>query len=300
MKKMLIVGASGLLGSRLMLRASGRFDVVGTCNPAVDGKDCPSLLSLDISSKDEVCRLLEKIRPDCVILTAAVSDLEVCERNPELAQRINADGPEYVANCCKRLDAKLLHLSSVYVFDGGKKGRYVEDDPPNPLSVYAKTKIAGERAISSILADFIIVRSAVMYGWPPSDVRDNFVTMTINRLRAKQPMRLYDDQRTSPTFCDDIARSLLDLSETDHNGILNLSGPDCISRFGCGMVVADIFDLDGSLISPVSLASMSLAARRPMHACLDVSKAERILKRGMVAFEDGIRTMKKQEESQDK
>ena len=300
MKKILIIGASGLLGSSLMLRASGEFDAVGTYNPAVDGKGYPSLLSLDISSKGEVDRLFEKIRPDRVILTAAVSDLEVCERNPELAKRINVDGPEYVANCCKRLGVKLLHISSVYVFDGEKKGRYVEEDSTNPLSVYAKTKLASEQAVSSILTDCIIARLAVMYGWPPADVRDNFVTMTINRLRAKQPMRLYNDQHTSPALCDDIARALLALSETDYNGILNLSGPDCMSRFGCGKAVADIFGLDGSLISPVSLGSMSLPARRPMNACLDVSKAERILNRNMVAFEDGIKIMKEHEGSLDK
>ena len=297
MKKLLVIGASGLLGSKLMLYATGRFDAVGTYNPAVDGMNHPSMYSLDIGSKEEVECIFERIQPEIIILTAAMTNLDACEANPALAHIINAKGPEHVAGCCKRLNAKLLQVSSVYVFDGSKKGRYTEEDVPNPISVYAESKLAGERAISSVLSDFIIARPAVMYGWPPIKGKDNFVTTLIDRLRSNQPAKLFDDQYASPTFSDDFARALLDLSLKDSCGILNVSGPDCISRLTCGNIVAKVFNLDASLIVPVSYKTMPLPAKRPANACLDVSKVENLLKRKMVSFEEGVRIMMQQEKS---
>jgi len=298
MDKLLVIGASGFLGNRIMLYAKGKFKTEGTYNPAFDGAEFAHLHSLDICSKGEVERLLDKIRPDIVMLTAAMSNLDACERNPEIAHKVNVNGPQNVAECCKRIDARLIHISSVYVFDGEKKGRYTEGDAPNPISVYGKTKSASENAVSSILTDFLIARPAVLYGWTSANEKDNFVTTIIKNLRSKRPLKVFDDQRSSPTFSDDLAKALLDLSATDFSGTLNISGPDCLSRAECGSIVAETFGLDGSLLLPVPYASVPLPAKRPRNSCLDVSKAERLLGRRMLPFKDGVRNMREREGAQ--
>lgn len=295
MSGLLVIGASGLLGSRLMSQAPRRFKTVGCCNPAVDGESFERLEHLDIGSKDEVERLFEKVRPEVVILAAAMTNVDGCEKNPPLALRVNAKGPEYVANCCKRTKARLVHVSTDYVFDGEKKGRYTEKDAPNPISVYGSTKLAGENAVLSILPDAVIARPAVLYGWNPIKSKDNFVTWVLRKLRNNEPATLFEDQYTSPTFADDLANTLLDIAERDVSGIWNVSGPDCINRPACGRIIAKTFGLDESLIVPVPSESVPLPAKRPKRTCLDVSKVEKLLKRKMVSFEEGIRIMKEQE-----
>ena len=295
---MLVIGASGLLGSRLLAHTGEKYDIVGSCNPAIDGESSPLLENVDIGSKDEVERLFHKIRPEVVILAAAMTNVDACEKNEKLAFRVNALGPEYVAHCTRKMNARLVYVSTDYVFDGEKKGRYTEEDMPNPISIYGASKLAGERAVSSILPEAIIARPAVLYGWNPIRNKDNFVTWVLNRLRNNQPATLFEDQYTSPTFADDLARTLIDLLDTNVSGIWNISGPDCLNRPACGRIIANEFDLDESLIVPVQSETIALPARRPKRTCLDITKVERILKRKMVSFKEGIRMMKQQEESQ--
>jgi dTDP-4-dehydrorhamnose reductase len=295
LRKLLVIGASGLLGSRLMSQAPKRFDVIGCCNPAVDGVTSGLLEHLDIGSKEEVERLIGKVRPEVVISAAAMTNVDGCERQPELARRVNFEGPEHIASCCKKVGARLVHVSTDYVFDGEKKGRYTEEDAPNPISVYGSTKLEGEKAVLSILPGSVIARPAVLYGWNPIKSKDNFVTWVLKKLQSNQKATLFEDQYTSPTFADDLAITLLELAERDVTGIWNVSGPDCLDRPACGRIIAKTFGLDESLIVPVLSESVPLPAKRPKRTCLDVTKVEKLLKRKTVSFEEGIKTMKAQE-----
>jgi len=297
LSKLLIIGASGLLGSRLMSQAPARYEVIGCCNPAVDGEDTGIKEHIDIGSRHQVEHLFDRTRPDAVIMAAAMTNVDNCEKYPDIAFSVNAKGPEYVAECCKRTGSKLLHVSTDYVFNGNKVGRYSEDDPPDPISVYASTKLAGERAVSSILPSAIIARPAVLYGWNPVSKKDNFVTWVLKKLRNNEPAKLFKDQYTSPTFADDLARTLLDLIEKDVAGVWNVSGPDCMNRPECGMIIARIFGFDEALVVPVLSDSIPLPAKRPKNTCLDVTKVENLLRRKTVSFEEGILKMKEQEGS---
>lgn len=292
---MLIIGASGLLGSKLMALTRAKYQVVGTFNPEYDGKSDWRLEPLDIGSKDEVDRLFEKARPDLVILAAAMTNVDACEKQPLLANRVNATGPELVARACKRVGSRLVHVSTDYVFDGSKDRKYCEDDVPRPISVYGSSKLAGERAVLSTLPSAAVARPAVLYGWSPLEAKDNFVTWVLKRLRAGEKATLFEDQRISPTFADDLARTLLELGERGVSGIWHVSGPDCLDRPTAGRMIARTFELDERLIVPVPSASVSLPARRPRQSCLDVSKVEKLLNRKMVSFEDGLRIMRQQE-----
>ncbi len=295
MKKLLIIGASGLLGSKLFVQAADRYEVVGTYNPEVDGRTAWRLEPLDIGSKDEVERLFQKTQPECVILTAAMTNVDACEKKQLVANRVNATGPELAARSCKRLGAKLVHVSTDYVFDGTKSRKYREDDIPRPISVYGSTKLAGERAVLSTLPDAVIARPAVLYGWNPIEDKENFVVWVLKKLRDRQRVTLFEDQWISPTYADDLSRTLLELLEKDVSGIWHVSGPDCLDRPTCGHMIADVFGLDKSLVFPAPSSSVPLPAKRPMYSCLDVSKVEKLLNRKMVSFEDGLKAMRDQE-----
>lgn len=294
-RKMLVIGASGLLGSKLYAQAAGRYELVGTYNPEVDGKCSLRLEPFDIGSKEEVERLFDKARPDIVILTAAMTNVDACEKQPLLANRENATGPELVARACKRLSARLVDVSTDYVFDGSKGRRYTEEDVPRPISVYGASKLAGERTVLSTMPGAVVARPAVLYGWNPLEDKDNFVTWVLKKLRKGEKATLFEDQRISPTYADDLARTLLELAERDVSGVWHVSGPDCLDRPTCGRMIAKAFELDEGLIVPVPSSSVSLPAKRPRNSCLDVAKVESFLGRKTVSFEAGLKSMRLQE-----
>ena len=297
MKRLLVIGASGLLGSKLMALASKSYEVRGTYCPQVDGKSNWKLEPLDIGSKDEVDSIFAKLKPETVILAAAMTSVDACEKDPTAANRVNATGPSLVARACKVHVARLVHISTDYVFDGAKSRKYTEEDVPRPISVYGSSKLAGERSVLSTLPGAVVARPAVLYGWNPLEDKDNFVTWVLKKLRAGEKATLFLDQWISPTFADDLANALLDLLESNVSGIWHVAGPDCLDRPGCGRIIAKTFGLDDKLIMPVPSSSVSLPAKRPKNSCLDVSKVEKLLNRKMVSFEGGLKMMKEQEAS---
>ena len=294
-KKLLVIGASGLLGSKIVVRAGDEYDVIGTCNPEVDGKEFWRLEALDIGSKEEVDRLFVDVKPDVVILTAAMTNVDGCETNPTLANRINASGPSLVARACRAAGSRLVHVSTDYVFDGMKERKYTEADTPRPISEYGKSKLAGERAVLNAMPAAIVARPAVIYGWNPIESKENFVTWVLKKLRRGEKATLFEDQVISPTFADDLARTLIDLSETEASGVWHVSGPDCLDRPTCGRMIARTFELDESLVIPVPSSTVRLPAKRPRNSCLDVSRAEKLLNREMVSFSAGLQMMREQE-----
>ncbi len=296
-EKLLVIGASGLLGSKIMEQARGRYDVRGAYNPEVDGTTLWKLESVDIGSKDDVARLFDKTRPDTVILTAAMTNVDACEKNPTLANRINAAAPGLVARACKKATASLVHVSTDYVFDGMKSRKYLETDVQRPISVYGASKLAGERSVLSTLPEAAVVRPAVLYGWNPIPEKMNFVTWVLKKLRNNEPVKLFEDQVVSPTLADDLAGVLLELTDKQASGVWHASGPDCLDRPSCGRMIAEVFGLDESLVVPVPSNSVSLPARRPKYSCLDITKAERYLGRKTVSFKDGLTFMRQQEKS---
>jgi len=189
----------------------------------------------------------------------------------------------------------LVHVSTDYVFDGTKSRKYRETDITRPISVYGESKLAGEKVVLSTLPGAVVARPAVLYGWNPIESKDNYVTWVLKKLRKGEKATLFEDQFISPTFADDLARTLIDLSERDVSGIWHVSGPDCLDRPTSGRMIARAFGLDESLVVPVPSSTVRLPARRPRNSCLDVSKAEKLLSRKMVSFESGLRTMKEQE-----
>jgi len=298
LKRLLVIGASGLLGSKLISQAKGEFEVAGTCNPLADGCNTSGLEPLDMCSESGVSKIFKELRPDVVIVAAAMTDVDGCEKNPEIAENINAKGPGIVARTCREHGVRLVHISTDYVFDGNKMDRYVETDATNPVSVYGKSKLRGELAVLSELPTAFIARTAVLYGWNPIRSKANFVTWVLKKLRNGEKATLFEDQWISPTFADDLASALIGISGKNESGIWHLVGPDCLDRPKCGRMIAEVFELDERLIIPVPSSSVPLPAKRPAYSCLDSSRVEKLLNREMMPFDGGLREMRRQELSE--
>lgn len=288
-----MIGASGLLGQHMMgagnelgLAMTGTYNTVNTM---------AGTIQMDITDIDSVSRGLQAACPELVVLCAAMTNVDQCEREPDAAYKVNVEGALNVAAECRSSGAKMIYISTDYVFNGFKGARYHEFEPADPLSIYAKSKLEGERVTLDASRDNLVCRVSVVYGWNRLGRKDNFVSWIISSLRNGQEVRLYDDQFVSPTYAPAAARDILELGLGKLRGICHTSGPDCLSRYDIGKLVAETFGLDVSLIRAVSTAEMPLLAKRPAVSCLGVDLAESELGRPMVDLRKGLAMMRESE-----
>jgi dTDP-4-dehydrorhamnose reductase len=274
-----ITGSNGLLGTKLLERCLGDATLapVGisrqACSNAFLGQF--DFLQLDVADAPAVLDLFETIRPGLVIHTAAMTDVDGCERQPEAAWRANVDGATAVAAACAAVGAHLVHLSTEYVFDG-TAGPYSETDRPNPISVYGRSKLASEAAVLDHCPTATIARTTVLYGYAPN-ARLNFATWLIGQLQAGQSVRIVDDQVGSPTLVDNLADQCLALARITTPGVYNTVGADVIDRLAFAHLAAEVFELDAGLITRTSTASLNQAAARPLRAGLAIHKLRQTL-----------------------
>jgi len=287
-----VIGASGLLGQYVMAEAQGLgWAASGTYNssrPQEEG----SMLQLDITEPEAVMDALSSEGPDMVVLCSALTNVDQCEREPNLAYRVNMEGALNVASACRSNGIKMVYISTDYVFNGLKGGRYHEFETPDPSGVYARSKLEGERVTLDADKRNLVCRVSVIYGWNRIGAKNNFVTWIIDSLRNGRTVRLYHDQFVSPTYAPSAARAILDLAAKGARGVYHTSGPDCLSRQQIGVAVAEAFGLDQGLITAVSTEEMPLLAPRPPRSCLSVDKAEAELDRPMTDLRQGLELMR--------
>jgi dTDP-4-dehydrorhamnose reductase len=290
-QKVLISGATGFLGKKLMkVFADEGFEVVGTASEK-KGK----ILKMDITDADEVMDMIVAEKPAVVVHAAATTRVDWCEDNKEEAFRINVDGSVNVANACRKIGAKMVYISTDYVFDGTKKGKYVETDKRNPIGVYAQSKAAAEVAIEKILENHLIARVTVLYGYNDDEDRQTFVTHVINTLREGKEFVGFTDQENCPTYIDDIAGALVQLVRKDEKGIFHLTGAENLSRHAFTMKIAKVFGFDQKLIKKGSWDSSGHKAPRAKFLDDSIAKLESKGIR-MSTIEEGLKKMKKQME----
>lgn len=277
--KALIIGASGQVGGALSsLCVRRRIEVYGA---APEGK---GFLYVDLTAPDTVRAAFGKARPDLVLLTSAFTNVDGCERGPELAQKINAEGPARVAEECQKTGAKLVYFSTEYVFDG-KAGPYGEDDPVNPVSVYGRTKLEGERACLAV-PGALSVRTTVVYSHDPAS--RNFVMQLITSRRAGARMRVPSDQYSNPTYAPELAAAVLDLAEKGASGVFNVVGPDRLSRYEFALKACAAFGFDPSFLEPKPTSELGQLAPRPLEAGLKTDKLASVLGRRLPPVERSL------------
>lgn len=282
--KVLVIGASGQVGGALLRHAPKDWAVVGTYS----GKQRPGLRHLDVSNREEVFEVFGKVRPDVAILTAAFTNVDLCETEKERADAVNVKGPMNVCDASVRYASKMVYISTDYVFDG-EKGPYRENDAPNPLGHYAWTKLEGER-ITSLAPDHLIIRTTGVYSADPDSL--NFVMQVIKRLGAGEGMRVPNDQYGTPTLADNLAEGIISLLKHGKTGIYNVAGSDFLDRYSFALLIAEIFGFDKGLVQPISTSSLGQKAKRPLMAGLIVEKIEKEAGIKMVGVSEGLMFVK--------
>jgi dTDP-4-dehydrorhamnose reductase len=286
-KTLLVTGASGLLGLNLCLdaSASGRYSVVGQVNQhALRGAPFATLAA-DLAQPGEFARVLAAVKPDLVVHTAALANLEACEKDPRTSARLNGELPGEVAEACRMAGARLAHLSTDAVFDG-EQGGYTEEDAPNPQGIYARDKLAGERAVQAANPEAVIAR-VNFYGWSLSG-RRSLAEFFYSNLSAGRPVNGFTDVLFCPLAANQLGEILLEMLENGLSGVFHTLSSEHQSKYAFGVALARRFGLDESLITPISVAEAGLLARRSPNLTLRVAKLEAALGRGMPGQAEGL------------
>lgn len=268
--RILVTGASGLLGLNLALEAaSAGHRVFGAANEHRPHTQRFTVLQADLLEEGALERLLEHTQPDWVIHCAALANVDACESAPELAQHLNAEIPAKLAHLVARGGARLVHISTDAVFDG-QRGDYTESDPPNPLSVYARSKLAGERGVAAANPDAIIAR-VNLFGWSMSG-RRSLAEFFVRSLQAGEQVNGFTDVIFCPLLVNDIAGLLLNMLELELHGLYHVVSRECLSKYEFGVRLAGQFGLDSELIRPISVAESGLKAARSPRLSLSTHK----------------------------
>jgi len=275
-RRVLVTGSGGLLGSKLLAAltthphwvalATGRQPERDPRLPAVPYFPC------ELRDAAAVARLVAQAAPDVVIHTAAMTDVAGCERDPAAAWEQNVAVVEHLARACAAAGALLVHLSTEYVFDG-RRGPYREEDPPNPLSVYGRTKLASEQRVAALCPRWLVARTTVLYGYAPT-ARPNFALWLLDRLRRGETPRVVADQIGSPTLADNLAAMLLALVAANAAGIVHTVGATRISRLGFARQLAATCGFEPERVRPIATAELGQPAPRPLDAGLVTARYE--------------------------
>jgi dTDP-4-dehydrorhamnose reductase len=290
--RVLITGANGLLGQQLISVFRGDYEVHAL------GLQAQPRLSAgnfqyhqgDITDRALLRELNQKIVPKFIINAAAFTDVDGSETQRELCWKVNVTGVENLVYAAQKVHARLIHVSTDYVFDG-KAGPYREEHQPNPLGFYARAKLAGENALLNGKAVFAIARTMVLYG-SGCEIRPNFVTWLLAQLRGGKTVRIVDDQFGNPTLASELAQALRVLAESGRHGIYHISGSEMIARYEFAVKIAEVFNHDTALIQPIKTSDLKQAAPRPLRSGFDISKAVRELNVKMSDVVGGLQKFK--------
>ncbi|OQY74987.1 MAG: dTDP-4-dehydrorhamnose reductase [Ignavibacteriales bacterium UTCHB2] len=273
-RRIIITGANGMLGQRLFEFYSRLNDIELLASSVEDDfvfKN-QNYIQADISNRNELKKIIYDFCPDFIINVAAYTNVDKSETDRETAWKINVKGVEYISEAARVLDSHIVHISSDYIFDG-KNGPYTENDTPNPIGYYGRTKLASENVLKISGTKNTIIRTNVLYGTAKYS-RSDFVKWVVESVRAKKEIRIVDDQFNNPTFIDDLVQAINKIVELRKEGIYNIGGSEVLSRYDFTMMIADFFNLDKSLIKKIKTEELNQPARRPLKSGLITIKAQ--------------------------
>lgn len=272
---MLILGASGLTGSKIFDFFSKRHEVIGTYfTAATPNERARNLVHLDVTQPHLLEKLILDTNSDVILYCASLSGPDRCEENPFLAEAINYDGAKRAASVAMTLSKKFVYLSSDYVFGDSGFASMTEADKPSPINVYGHTKRKMEDFLLDKAVDFLILRTSLIYGFSPNNDSRGLVNWVVNELSKGKEIFCDDKILRYPMLSDDVAVALDRLLAQDHTGIFHLSGPEGYTKYDLAKRVADVYGLPSHLIIPQDEASQKLPAKRPLQLKLSTTKIE--------------------------
>lgn len=294
--RLLITGANGLLGQKLSSLLQNRgIDFLATSkavnrNPELSD---PFFKSLDVTNLEELTEIVRDCKPSAIINTAAMTNVDQCEHDRDGCWRMNVTAVENLIQTCQRFQAKLIHLSTDFIFDG-LNGPYSEEDEPNPVSYYGESKLEGERLIQESGIDWAIIRTILVYGVTPNMSRSNIILWVKESLEEGKRLKIVNDQWRTPTLAEDLAAGCWLVAENDGKGIFHISGNEMLTPFEMAWKTAEFFNLDSSLIEMVDSTTFSQPAKRPPKTGFEIKKAKEVLGYVPHSFEEGLSILKSQ------
>lgn len=298
MKKILVTGSNGLLGQKLVYKLKDRSDVdlIATARGEnrLLNQNGYTFYSLNIEDRENVDAVIDKVKPDYIIHTAAMTQVDDCELDHAACDRANVDAVQYIVQAAERNNCHLVHISTDFIFNG-KEGPYDEEEGvADPLSYYGNAKWKGELIVQKSKLKWAILRTVLVYGIVDNMSRSNIVLWAKAALEKGNPINVVDDQFRSPTLAEDLADGCILAVDKNATGIYNISGKDQYSIIDLVRTVADYYGLDKSLINPVSSSTLNQAAKRPPITGFILDKARRELGYNPHSFVEGIALMEKQ------
>jgi len=243
--------------------------------------------------QENIIKVFNSIKPEIVIHAGAVSNVDKCEENKELAWKINVEGTQKIAELSRKHKAFIIYISTDYVFSGNK-GMYTESGQTKPINYYGKTKLEAEKIIQNLMSNWCIARPSVIYGSEPAAGKINFALWVLNKLRKSEQIKIITDQIISPTYNANLAEMILEIAQKRLTGIYHLSGATPINRYDFAYLLAETFDLDKKLIKPATSEEMNWTAKRPKNTSLIVDKASRELNKKPLMIKDALNQLKKE------
>ncbi len=282
--KFLVTGSTGLVGIQVVKDLLKQNHQVFSCyhdTKPILGK----AVFLDLADQQNIINVIQTTKPDVVIHLAAMTDVDLCETQKEHATKLNIDATDTLAKQTAKLEAFFIYVSTDYIFDG-KKGMQKEDDVPNPLGFYGKTKLGGENVLCNIKSSKCIVRTSTPFGIHPT--KKCFPLWVKENLETKKEISILTDQFTSPTYVPNLSKMIIEIATKKIEGIIHLAGSTRISRYDVAKLVADKLNLDKNLLKPITMDKMTWNAQRPMDSSLDISLASTILNEKPITIQNGL------------
>ena len=301
-EKLFVLGIGGLTGSKLVEAGRDNFEMFGSYNFRDPKLSFVKSVNLDINNASKIRHVLEEVKPDIVINTTGINNVDYCEKHPEEAWKINVLAVEEICKITKKIGIKLVQLSSDSVFDGNKQLPYDEADIPNPINYYGKTKLKSENIVLEN-PDNAVVRASVLYGYllrklaeleSSSKKSINFGQWLINKLITNEKVRIITDEYSSPIIADDFARSLLHIVKHNGSGIFHSAPKLQITRYDFSVKIAKSLDLPSELIEPVSNKGLGRNVNTGFNTCLNSEKLSKNLKYRFLTLDESLGLLKTQ------
>jgi len=267
--RILVTGASGLLGLNLCLKEVKEHDIYGIVHQTQLANVPFTLIRQDLTNKNALSKVFNQTEPELVVNCAAMANVDQCEKNPIPAAKINSEVPGYLAKNCAERVIPFIHISTDAVFDG-EKGNYKETDVPNPLSIYAKTKLEGEKRVLDANPSALIAR-VNFFGFSVTG-RRSLAEFFLRNLISNKRVYGFIDILFSPMYVNDLIDTLFKMVKNKLTGIYHVVSSNHLSKYDFGMLISEKFNLDGSIITPESYLKGNLIAKRSPNLFLDVRK----------------------------
>ncbi len=295
MKKIVITGSNGLLGQtlvNLLLEEKEEYKVIGFSRGLNrSGRNDFEYVSIDITGKGLLFEELNKYKPDVIVNTAAMTNVDACEENKAACDVLNVDVVEFLKEYSELNNTHLVHISTDFIFDG-KNGLYKETDTPNPLSYYGLSKLKSENILTESKIDFTILRTILVYGKVYDMTRNNIVLWVRKLLEEKKEITIVNDQFRMPTYVEDLALACKIAIDKKSTGIFNISSNKLLSIYEIAQYVAEVFELDKNLIKPISTKTLNQKAQRPPKTGFDLTKTNTELNFFPKSFKEDLQRFK--------